>query len=64
VLSGSAVQVQKLAQNGWTTVARTRTDAKGDFSANLELTPGAYRARVVPGRGFAPGVSKVLKVGA
>lgn len=64
VLSGSAVQVQKLAQTGWTTVARTKTGADGSFSADLEVTPGAYRARVVAGRGFAPGLSKVLKVAA
>jgi hypothetical protein len=64
VLSGSSVQIQKLVQNGWTTVARTKTGADGDFSAELEIAPGVYRARVVAGRGFAPGVSRVLKVGA
>ena len=62
VLSGSAVQIQKLAQTGWITVAATRTGVNGDFSATVEVTPGAYRARVVPGRGFAAGVSKVVKV--
>ena len=62
VLSGSTVQVQKLAQTGWVTVAGTRTGVDGNFSASLDVTPGAYRARVVAGRGFAPGVSKVLKV--
>jgi stage II sporulation protein D len=62
VLGGSAVQIQKLAQNGWTTVARTKTGANGDFSAQVDVTAGAYRARVVPGRGFAPGVSRVLRV--
>jgi stage II sporulation protein D len=61
-LSGSTVQIQKLAQTGWTTVAQTKTGADGDFSVGVNVTPGAYRARVVPGRGFAPGVSKVLKV--
>jgi stage II sporulation protein D len=62
VLSGSAVQIQKLAQNGWTTVARTKTTANGDFSASVEFTPGVYRVRVVAGRGFAPGVSRMMKV--
>src|SRR5919198_4190105 len=62
VLGNSTVQIQKLAQAGWTTLARTKTGANGDFSANVDVTPGVYRARVVPGRGFAPGVSKVLKV--
>jgi hypothetical protein len=64
VLSGSSVQIQKLALTGWTTVAQTRTGADGNFSASVDVIPGAYRARVVPGRGFAPGVSKVLKVSA
>jgi stage II sporulation protein D len=62
VLSGSTVQIQKLAQTGWTTVAQTKTGADGNFSASIDVTPGAYRARVLPGRGFAPGVSKALKV--
>jgi hypothetical protein len=64
VLSGSSVQIQKLAQTGWTTVAQTKTGADGNFSASVDVAPGAYRARVIPGRGFAPGVSKVLKVAA
>src|SRR5919201_1910879 len=62
VIGNSTVQIQKLAQAGWTTLARTKTGANGDFSANVDVTPGVYRARVVPGRGFAPGISKVLKV--
>jgi stage II sporulation protein D len=62
VLARSAVQIQKLATSGWTTLLRTKTGAKGDFSANLDITPGVYRARVVPGRGFVPGVSRVMKV--
>jgi hypothetical protein len=64
VLAGSSVQIQKLAPNGWTTVVRTTTGTGGDFSAEVEVTAGVYRARVVAGRGFAPGVSKVLRVGA
>jgi hypothetical protein len=64
VLSGSSVQIQKLGQNGWITLARTTTGADGDFAADVQITSGSYRARVVPGRGFVPGVSRVLKVGA
>jgi hypothetical protein len=62
VLPGSTVQIQKLSQAGWTTLARTKTGSNGDFSASADVTAGAYRARVVAGRGFAPGVSRVLKV--
>jgi len=64
VLSGSAVQIQQLGQTGWTTVARTKTGADGNFSSSLNVTPGSYRARVAAGRGFAPGLSRALKVAA
>jgi stage II sporulation protein D len=62
VLPGAAVQVQRLGQSGWTTAARTTVGANGSFTAKIELTPGTYRARVIAGKGFAAGVSKVLKV--
>src|SRR5919204_269111 len=62
VLARSAVQIQKPATSGWAAPLRAEPGAKGDFSANLDITPGAYRARVVPGRGFVPGVSRVIKV--
>ena len=47
----------------WSNVASTTVDANGDFQAQVALTPGDYRARVSPGRGFVPGVTPVLKVG-
>jgi stage II sporulation protein D len=62
VLPGAAVQVQRLGQSGWATVSRTTTDTVGSFTARVELTPGSYRARVIAGKGFAVGVSKVLRV--
>ena len=34
----------------------------GSFQASVNLVPGMYRARIVPGNGFAPGVSPVLTV--
>jgi stage II sporulation protein D len=62
VLAAAAVQVQQLAPTGWTTVARSTTGADGSFSVGLQLTTGTYRARVVAGRGFVVGLSKILKV--
>jgi stage II sporulation protein D len=62
LLPGSPVYVQRLAGVAWTNVQRTTVSADGTFSAQLELIPGTYRARVVPGKGFAAAVSKVLKV--
>ena len=63
VLSNAAVAIQRLEGAIWTNVAQTTVDANGDFEAQVALTPGDYRARVSPGRGFVPGVTPVLKVG-
>jgi stage II sporulation protein D len=62
VLAGAPVQVQRLDGTTWTNVARASVDKNGDFTAQLTLTPGSYRARVMPGGGFVPGVSSPLKV--
>jgi SpoIID/LytB domain protein len=62
LLPNAAVQLQRLDGSSWTTVARTTVGADGTFSGDVELTPGAYRARVVAGKGFAIGLSKVLTV--
>ena len=56
------MQLQRLTGGSWATVARTTVNADGTFSGDVELTPGAYRARVVAGKGFAIGLSKVLTV--
>jgi stage II sporulation protein D len=62
LLPNAPVQVQKLEGSTWTTVARTTIGTDGTFIGDVELTPGTYRARVVAGKGFAIGLSKVLKV--
>jgi SpoIID/LytB domain protein len=63
VLAGAAVVVQRLDGTAWRNLTRATIDANGDFTAQLALAPGTYRARFAPGRGFVPGVSPVLKVG-
>ncbi len=60
---GARVAVQRLEGSTWTTIARATIDMNGDFEARLALSPGTYRARLAPGRGFVPGVSPVLRVG-
>jgi stage II sporulation protein D len=60
LLPSASVQVQRLAGGSWTTIARTTVGSDGTFSGDVELTPGTYRARVVSGKGFAIGLSKVL----
>jgi hypothetical protein len=37
-------------------------DEAGAFRAELELPPGAYRARVAPTAGYAAGVSATLRI--
>jgi hypothetical protein len=63
VFPGALVAVQRLGGSRWTTVARAPVDARGRFEAQLELSPGEYRARLAPGGGFVPGVSSTLRVG-
>ena len=62
VLPDALVEIQRLAGTNWSTVARTRTDANGDFTAALRLRAGSYRARARPGHGFVPGTTKPLEV--
>ena len=62
VLPGARVDVQRLEGTTWRPAATAALDAAGAFEAQLELTPGTYRARVAPGRGFVAGVSPVLQV--
>ncbi len=57
VFPGAKVAVQRLDGSRWTTVVRAPVDARGRFDARLALSPGDYRARLAPGRGFVPGVS-------
>jgi hypothetical protein len=62
-LAGASVQIQKEnASGGWTSVAATKVDANGDFSATVALSPGSYRARVTGMTGFVAGTTPVLRV--
>jgi hypothetical protein len=59
---GASVAIQRLSGTSWTTVAGATITANGDFEASLTLSPGDYRARLAPGRGFVPGFSPTLRV--
>jgi stage II sporulation protein D len=63
LLPGASVVVQRLDGTAWRNLTRATIDANGDFTAQLDLAPGNYRARFAPGRGFVPGFTPVLKVG-
>ncbi len=60
---GGSVALQRFDGARWKTIARATIDQNGDFQAHVNLTPGQYRARLAPGRGFVPGVSPTLTVG-
>lgn len=63
LLQGAAVEVQRLNGKAWQVVGRTTVDARGEFAARLDVTPGSYRARVpAPGRGLVAGTSSTLVV--
>jgi stage II sporulation protein D len=62
VLAGTVVVLQRLEGAAWTPVGRGTVDEAGVFEAPLELTPGTYRARFAPGRGFSPGLSQPVVV--
>ncbi|MGH3104270.1 MAG: SpoIID/LytB domain-containing protein [Gaiellaceae bacterium] len=62
LLAGATVVIQRRQGTVWKGVAGAKVDEKGAFEAQLELTPGSYRARLAPGRGFAPGFSAILNV--
>ena len=61
-VTGSAAQLQwsRDGSTAWQTVASSTTDKTGAFAltAPSPETSGAYRVRVAPGHGLAPGLSK------
>jgi hypothetical protein len=62
VLPNALVEVQRQVGTAWRTVARTRVDANGSFTAVVQLHKGTYRGRVTAGHGFVPGTTKPLEV--
>jgi stage II sporulation protein D len=62
LLPGATVVVQRKQGAVWSPAGRAVIDGEGRFEARLQLTPGTYRARLAPGRGFVPGVSALLEV--
>jgi stage II sporulation protein D len=60
--AGAAVQLQRSAGTGWTTVSSTVTDSTGAFTFGGPLAPGDYRVRCAPGGGLQPGLSTAVTV--
>jgi stage II sporulation protein D len=62
-LAGTTVEIERLSGQSWRVVTRTTVDAGGAFAAQLDVTPGSYRARIpAPGRGLVAGTSSTLVV--
>src|SRR5215204_4624666 len=60
-LAGTTVQIERLTGQSWRVVGRATIDAAGAFTAQVDVTPGSYRARIpAPGRGLVPGTSSTL----
>ena len=61
-VANAAVELQWSADGttGWQTLATSTTDASGAFALTAPgADPGSYRARVAPGHGLEPGLSKI-----
>jgi stage II sporulation protein D len=64
-LEGKTVTIQKRKADGsWARVATTTVTAEGTFRANFNVTPGTYRAQIVPpsGSGLLTGTTQTLTV--
>ena len=62
-LAGTTVEIERLVGQSWRVVARATVDPGGAFTAQVDVTPGSYRARVpAPGRGLVAGTSSALVV--
>ena len=58
VVPGTPVQIQQLNGDGrWVTIAKATPTRAGHFVADAAVFGAAYRARVVPGHGWAVGMS-------
>jgi stage II sporulation protein D len=61
-LNGASVTIERRRGTAWEQVARTVVDARGEFSAELAVLPGSYRARVAKTADWAEGLAPVLEV--
>jgi stage II sporulation protein D len=61
-LNGVAVTIERRRGAAWEPLAKAVVDARGEFSAQLALGPGSYRARVPKTGDWAEGITAVLQV--
>ena len=62
-LAGATVAIERLSGQLWQVVGRATVGGDGSFTAQVNVTPGSYRARIpTPGRGLVAGTSSTLVV--
>jgi stage II sporulation protein D len=61
-LAGATVSIERRKGTAWNPVAEGTVDQSGAFRAQLQVVPGAYRARVAASGGFAEGLSPMIIV--
>jgi stage II sporulation protein D len=61
-LAGAVVSIERKRGPVWDLVGSATVDAAGGFRAQIPLAPGAYRARIAAGSGFAEARSPALQV--
>jgi len=62
LLPAAVVVLERQDGFRWRKVVTAAVDEQGAYSAEVELTPGLYRARIAPSPGYAVGVSRTLSV--
>jgi stage II sporulation protein D len=62
LLPGAVVVLERQDGFRWRKVVNAAVAEEGAYSAEVELTPGLYRARIAPRSGYAVGVSRTLSV--
>ena len=62
-LRGAPVTIERRRGSGWVEIARMTVDGAGAFRAELQVSPGSYRARVPARNGYVEGLTPVLVVG-
>ena len=56
------VEIQRRSESGWRTVEHAALDQGGRFETTGRLSPGTYRARLSPGRGFVAATTTPVEV--
>lgn len=62
-LAGASVAVERRSGSRWVLVAESSVGPAGEFAVPIGTARGVFRARVIPGQGYAEAVTPMLTVG-